>query len=316
MADASSIKQRLPGWMRPAGDLAVDTVIDSVEDRVPGLAAEVAFYLILSLPPLLLTLLTSAALVGERLLGEEDFRANTQEAIADVAGTFLSPNATQDLLQVAESALARGGGLGAVLSISFIFTLFTASRALRVLTVAITIAYDLEDERPGWVQVLYGLGMTTAGLVIGMVVIPIFVAGPGAGGTLSDLLGLPSQFGELYRILYWPVAAVLATLLLTVLYDVAAPWSTPWHRDLPGAVLGMLVGLAGSGALRLYTARTISTSELFSPFATTLAILLWLYVVALGVLFGAELNAEIEKRWPTDEGPLPTEGDEDQPPTE
>ncbi|HEX9888457.1 MAG TPA: YihY/virulence factor BrkB family protein [Nitriliruptorales bacterium] len=302
--DKDKLRQRLPGWLRPGGELVVDTVWDAFEDRVPGLAAEVAFYLILSLPPLLLTLLTSAALVGNRILGTEDFRIETRAVIGDVVGTFLSDGTTQDLMEVADTAMTDAGG--GLLSIGFVLTLLTASRALRVLTVAITIAYDLEDARPSWVQFAYGLGLTMAGLVLGMAVIPVFVAGPDAGTKLAELLSAPPQFGELYRLLYWPVSALLATSLLAVLYHVAAPWWTPWRRDLPGAVLGMLVGLAGSGALRAYTSHSISTDELFNPFATTLVILLWLYVVAFGILLGAELNAEIEKRWPTREGPLPT----------
>jgi membrane protein len=132
------------------------------------------------------------------------------------------------------------------------------------------------------------------------VAIPLLVAGPGFGEQLSaQVIAGGSVVDDVWRVGYWPVAAVIATGLIASLYHVAAPWSTPWRRDLPGAVLAMLLWLAGSAALRVYTTGSAFSDPVFTPLAGPLVLLLWLYVSAFAVLLGAEFNAEIEKMWPT-----------------
>ena len=104
---------------------------------------------------------------------------------------------------------------------------------------------------------------------------------------------------DVWRAAYWPGAAAIVTLMIAVLYDLAAPWKTPFHRDLPGAMLAMALGLLGTVGLRVYVGQAIGESYGF--IAAPLIILLWMYVSGLAVLLGAELNAEIEKMWPTAE---------------
>ncbi len=284
--------RRVPSRVRPVAELAWDTVADTFHDRVPGLAAEVAFWVLLSLPPLLLVVVSAVGLFGDAT--QDGFR----DQLITIAEALLADSAVTDLEQVVDQVLtsARSGIIG----FGLLLTVFSASRAWRVLTVAITIAYDLEDDRPAWKSNLVGIGLTVGALVVGVLVIPIFVAGPTLGEAIDRLLGLSDTFGPPWRIAYWPLATVGATALLTLLYHVAAPWWTPWLRDVPGAVLAMAWSLLGSVALRAYVATTIATDEIFAPLAAPLILLLWLYVMALGLLLGAELNAEIERRWPSE----------------
>lgn len=301
---ARRIVERTPERFRPGVELAVRTVSDAFADRAPGLAAEMAFYLILSLPPLLITVFSGVALLGDAagvtILDEAPAQAMR------VGDQFL----TQDAADEVESLLVNlrdeaQEGIGALLSFGFLLTVLSASRALRVTTVAITIAYDLEETRPGWQQFLYGLVLTIAALVVGVVVVPILVGGPGLGRLIVDAVGAPEQLAALWRLAYWPAACVVLTLLLAVLYHVAAPWLTPWRRDLPGAALAMVLGLAGSYGLRLYTDRAIG--DVFGTLATPLVVLVWLFVMSFAVLLGAELNAEIEKMWPVKRPDQPSE---------
>jgi membrane protein len=289
--------ERRRGRLRAPTVLTIRTLKDSIEDRVPGLAAEAAFYLILSLPPLLLTMLASIGVVGNALV--PDFEARTIDRVREFANAFLTSGATSDLVDIVERVLSQASL--SVLSIGFVLTLLTASRAFRVMTVAITIAYDLRDQRPGWHQFAYGLGLTVSAILIGVIVVPVFVAGPPLGEAIGSWFGLEDEFVVMWRIAYWPAAAVVVTLLIATLYHVAAPWWTPWRRDLPGAVLAMIIALLGSVGLRFYAAEAISSEAAFQPIAAPLVILVWLYVMALAVLLGAELNAEIERYWPTDE---------------
>ena len=290
----------MPDRVRPGARLAVRTVVDTVADRVPGLAAEMAFFLLLSLAPLIITVFTGVA-VADDALGTQ-FIASATEQAERVAGEFLSPEAAAGLAEILETVERQqaASGLRSLLSFGFVVTIFSASRVFRVTTTAIAIAYDLEDSRPAWKRAVMGLLLALSGVIVGVVVVPLLVAGPRLGALLAELLGLGDVFAAVWAAAYWPVAAIVATLLLACLYHVAAPWYTPWRRDFPGAVLAMVLGLAGSAALQLYTSRTVSGEDtVFGFLAAPLVLLLWLYVMSFAVLLGAELNAEIEKLWPS-----------------
>ncbi|HSK97619.1 MAG TPA: YihY/virulence factor BrkB family protein, partial [Euzebyales bacterium] len=186
-----------------------------------------------------------------------------------------------------------------IASVGVVLTLYSASRALRVIVVALTIAYDLEDTRVRWKQRVWGLGLTIVAVVIGVAAVPLLVLGPAAGARLAVRFGVPALLGDIWRVAYWPTAALVATILVASLYHFAAPWSTPWRRDLPGAALAMVVWMAGSAGLRYYVRGSAMSDEVFAPLAGPLVLLLWLYVSAFAVLLGAEFNAEIEKLWPS-----------------
>lgn len=300
------IVDKTPAPLRTPGELAMRTVVDAFEDRVPGLAGEMAFFLVLSLPPLMITVFAAVAELGD-LFGF-DFVLTAREQIEAVSGQFLTQDATQQVQELLTNVQTQSQT--ALLSFGFVLTILSASRALRVTTVAITIAYDLEATRAGWKQAVFGLLLTVGGVVVGIVLIPLMVAGPELGRFLARPFGLADFFGDVWAVVYWPVVALLGIALLAVLYHVAAPWWTPWRRDVPGAILAMLIGLVGSSLLRFYAQQAIGGSEsMFGSLAAPLVILLWLYVMSFAVLLGAEFNAEIEKMWPTEHPDQPDDAE-------
>jgi membrane protein len=286
---------RSPRRLHVPIELAVRTIDDTFHDRAPGLAAEVAFFVLLSLPPLLLTLLASIGAVGNAF--GADWRADVGDAIRSASQIVFSADTGGIIDRTVDALLQESRG--SVIGIGLLLTFFSASRALRVITTAITLAYDLESTRKPWQQRLWGLGLTLGALIVGLVVVPVLVAGPGLGAAVSEQVGGVPGLAALWRILYWPGAVLVLTLLITVLYHLAAPWWTPFHRDLPGAVLAMLLWLGGTVALRAYAAQVIEGDALYEPIAGPLVVLLWLYVSGLSVLVGAELNSEIERMWPS-----------------
>ncbi|MFP5309695.1 MAG: YihY/virulence factor BrkB family protein [Actinomycetes bacterium] len=285
-----------PSRIRPGVELAVRTVDDTVADRVPGLAAEVAFFSLLSLPPLLLTVVATLGLLPGR------WAARFTTAVERLATSVLSPESIEEVVRPILAALTADGRTGLAV-IAFALTVLSASRAVRVVLVAISIAYDLEETRAGWQQRVWGIGLTLGGIVLVPLVIPLLLAGPDIGEQVLRTLGAPDLAAELWRRLYVPGLGLVLVGLLAVVYHVGAPWSTPWRRDLPGAVLAVVVWFLGSAALRVYSARAIDGREIYDPIAGPLVLLLWLYVTAFAVLLGAELNAEIERQWPREDGP-------------
>lgn len=282
--------ERPEGFRESAKQLAVRTFKDAQQDRTPGLAAEVAFFTILSLPPLILALFGVAGFATD-LIGDVN-TAKVRDWVLDAADGFLSENAIETTIRpTVDAVLDQGRADVALLGLAL--ALWSGSRATNIAMRAITLAYDL-DPRPGWQRRVLAIAITVAGILLGLVVIPLMVVGP----RLAEIAGLPSPLPGLWTVLYWPTMGLLVAGLLATLYHVSVPWWTPWRRDFPGAVLGVAMWLAGSAALRVYTSWTIGSDSTYGPLATPIVILLWLYVTSLAVLLGAEVNAEIEKLWP------------------
>ena len=98
---------------------------------------------------------------------------------------------------------------------------------------------------------------------------------------------------------YWPVVVLITLALLTTLYHAAIPVRTPWHRAMPGAVLGLIFWVVGSTFLRMWLVFAFRSTATYGPLSAPVAVLLFLYLTALAILLGAELNAEIDRLWPT-----------------
>lgn len=287
--------------------LTFRTARDSIEDRLPGLAAEVAFYILLSLPPLLLVGLGAIGYTGE-LFGPETVE-EVRLRILSAAAAVLTPSTMEDIVRPAVDTLLEQGRAD-ILSIGAILALWSGSRALRVIVRAVTIAYDLEDRRTWWQHRLLGLGLTFAGVLTGAILLPLLVVGPRAGAALAERYGLSAIFDVVWTVLYYPTVVLVGLALLTWVYHVVPPVRTAWRRDFPGAVLAFVVWLAASSGLRFYAQGFVEPDSPYGLFGTPLVLLLWIYLSAVALLVGAELNAEIEKMWPTPDGPYA--GDEDE----
>lgn len=302
---ANAAIDRAPSWARRPVTLLAHTVDRAGADRLPGLAAELAFWVLLSLPALLLTAIAALSLVA----GEGDgWRDDLIDRIVDVASVALTSGVLDDVLRPVLVRLVEDTTLS-VVSVAFLVTVWTASRAVKVVLVVIAITYG-EQEPGGFRRRLLAFALTLGALVVGLLLAPLLIVGPGFGEQLGDQLGdLPgleaSVLGSIWRGAYWPTVISLATLALASLYHVGAPWNTRWRRDLPGAVLATGGWLAGSAALRLYGAWILNSESAYGPLAGPIVGLLWVWLTGFAVLVGAEFNAQIERLWPTRPADVP-----------
>ena len=274
--------------------LVVSTVGTCMRNRVTGLAAEAAFFAVLSLPPLIFALAGSIGYVFAQFSDRQI--TEVRDTVIDLAGQALTPQTVDSIVRPTLDEVLSGGGRYDVVSIGFILALWSGSRALNVFVDTITIMYGLGGHR-GIVRtralsfLLYVLGMIT-----GVVTIPLVVAGP----TLVAKW-LPDQFEVLNR-LYWPTVLVLCICFLATLYHVSVPVRTRWRYNLPGAVFTMFCWVFGSALLRMILVGTAKGStSIYGPLAAPIAVLLWLYLLSIAVLIGAALNAAFDQIWPQKE---------------
>lgn len=287
------VATRLPRRLRTLWRLPARTVADSLGDRVPGLAAEVAFFALLSLPALLLMLLGSLGFLANAM--GPGGAAELNRLVFEVPRTFLTPGTYESYSDLATDVLSEGRA--GVVSFGALLSLWSGSRAAARLIDTVAIAYDLDDPRPLWRRRILALVLTLGGLLVGIAVLPVLVVGP----RIVELVA-PASFEQattgLVDVLFWPGMGLLVILLLASFYHVAAPWNTPWRRDLPGAVLTVVIWILAAAGLRFYVTVSLRGEAVFAELAAPLAVVLWLYVTGFAVLIGAELNAEIEKMWP------------------
>lgn len=278
------LRRRLHLWSLTKG-----TVAACFRYRITGLAAEAAFFALVSLPPLLLGLVGSLGYFTN-LLGSETIR-QVRRTILDAAATVLADSRVEDVVAPTIDSVIYGPR-PEIISIGFLIALWAGSRALNVYVDTITIAYGLSGRR-GIVRTrLLSFSLYVVGLVVGIIVLPLVVAGP-------DLVdhALPAAASELL-LLYWPVVVVLSIVFLTTLYHLSVPVRTPWVRDLPGAVIALVMWVLGSFVLRGYLLATVTGPNAYGSLAAPVAVLFWLYVTGLAVLIGAALNAQVDRLWP------------------
>jgi membrane protein len=273
-------------------------LIHSWADRILGLAAEAAFWALLSLTPLLLVLVAAIGyltpLFGPHIV------VGVEERILDAAEHVLAPSAVDQVLRPTLSDVLRHGR-GEIASIGFLMALWTGSTAMSTYVNAIAITYGRRDVRSAVRARVLAFALYLGALVTGCVILPLLVTAPG-----WIIAVVPpearSVVGPVIRLGYWPILVVVCTALLATLYHLAVPGRVGWLRELPGAAVAMLLWLIGSAMLRIFLSIAIARSPTYGVLAAPAASLLFLYVTAVAVLFGAELNAQIEHRRANQDG--------------
>jgi len=267
-----------------------------MDHRINGLAAEVAFFALFSLPPMLLALFGAVGFVGDAV--GPDVVERVRVSLILWASRFLTPNVIQDFIVPTFDKILKEGRAD-LLSLGAVFVIASASRAADALLDALQIAYSLDERFALWrrrgLAVLYTLAL----MLWGGIVLPLLAVGPDFGRRLVKPLGLAGTFDTVWSGLYWPVVAVLLLLSLTTVYHFAMPWRTPFLRDLPGAISAMGLWILGAAAVRAYAAWAVESSPIYGSLAAPMVVLVWLYFAAYSVLVGAEVNGAIEATWPT-----------------
>ncbi len=280
--------------VRRGRTLATRTISKAWNDRILGLSAETAFWQLLSLPSLFLALLGALGYVA-RLVGPDTVtRAQNQLLVG--FGKAFSPEVVDQLVAPTVRVVLRGGRAD-IVSVGFLLALWAGSSATATFVNTITIAYGMRDLRGAVRSRLLALWLYLGSIVLGTVLLPLLVLGP----TLLARI-VPERARATARTvisnLYWPVVIVLLMLALTTLYHLAPPRRLPWWRGLPGALLAMVIFLGGSAGLRIYIGFVLDHNTAYATLATPVAALLFFYVLAFGVLLGAEFNAAREEMRP------------------
>lgn len=258
--------------------LTRDVVHEYQKDGVGDLAASITFWTILSIPAAALSLVSTLSSL-ETIVGDSLADDVRDEILSFVAATFTADAAINQT--VADLFVTSSPGVATVATIVAVFTL---SRAFAGLIRALDIAYEVEDGRPFWYVRIVAVGLGTGTIVV--------VA---AAATVLALLPAVPGWGTL-RWLTAPAVVAGLVVWAATLFHVGPYHRTPWRYDLPGAVVTALGWVVTTQLFALYVRLFPGGNDIRTSVGAVLLALTLMYLLAVILLVGAEVNDVIARR--------------------
>lgn len=273
--------------------IANDLRREVVADRLTGLAAEIAFFGVLSIFPGLL-IVTAALGSLDALVGSE-LAMQSKRQIIDFLNLILTSQARGAIDAVEE--LFEEGSNG-ILTIASLTALVGLSRAFAVVTGALNLAYDSGENRPWVKRRLLGLMLSLGTVAMVVLMLVIIVVGPffGKGREVADFFGAGDAFAFSWSVLRWPLAFSALVLWAAALFHLApCRKDHGWREDFPGAIVTAVLWLVVSLGLNIYLNIAAEANPVFGVLGGGLILLVWLYLLSLSLLIGGELNPIIAR---------------------
>jgi membrane protein len=263
------------------------TVKEFKDDNLTDWAAALTYYSMLSLFPALAALVSVVGLVGDP--------ATTTRTLLDIVRQ-LSPESVETLREPINNITSNRSGAGLALIIGLALALWSASSYIGAFIRADNAIYEKAEGRPFWklrpLQMLVTLVMV---ILLAIVLMAVVATGPVAKA-VGENIGLGDTAITVWNIAKWPVLLAMVILMLAILYHVSPNVKLPGFRWIsPGAVVAVVVWIVASALFALYVANFGSYNKTYGTFAGVIIFLLWVWLTNLAILFGAELNAELER---------------------
>ena len=210
-----------------------------------------------------------------------------------VSGNDSALNGLKDTI---DGVVRNKGGAGALLGLSLAGALWSASGYIGAFMRASNAIYEVPEGRPFWkLRPLQVVVTVVIVLLVALLLVALVVTGPVAKA-IGDQVGLGSTAVTIYQIAKWPIMAGVVLVILAVLYYLAPSAHLPRIQWLsPGAVVALVIWIVASALFGLYVAKFGSYNKTYGTLGGAIALLVWMWITNLAVLFGQELNAEIER---------------------
>jgi membrane protein len=283
------------GVVQRAWAVAKRSVVSFYDDQMTHHAAALTYYTLMSFFP--------AMLLGLALLGLLGQFPETYEALVSYLEQ-VAPKSTLAAIDAAlRAALQSKAAAAGALALAVVAALYGTTGALEAARRALNVVFDVDNGR-GFLRRKVTDVVSTAVL---MALIVVAVTLTFVGGDLADdafgALGLGSTAASLWTVLRWPGALAVAILAFSLVYYVTPDVKQrAFHWVTPGAVVGVTIWLLASAGFSFYLARFPGVNATYGSFAAAIILLVWLWITNIALLFGAELNAEVEREKQLSEG--------------
>ncbi len=263
------------------------TVREFSKDQCTDLAAALVYYSVLALFPALLALLS---LVG--LVGQAEQTVTTLTSLLDQVGV----GSVGDTLKPVLTSLSQSSGAGLAFVVGLATALWSASGYVSSFGRSLNRIYEIPEGRPFWKLRPTMLLLTLVSVLLAaLVLIGLVISGPVARA-VGDAIGLGDTAVTVWNIAKWPVMLLMVALTVALLYYVAPNVKQPRFRWVSvGAAAAIVVWVLASAGFGLYVANFSNYNKTYGALAGVVVFLLWLWITNLALLFGAELDAEMER---------------------
>ena len=276
-------------------------VAEFKEDRGTLTAAGMAFYWFLSIFP--------ALVAGVGVLSLVNVSADRIEKITSSITRALPGGAGDILVAAVENAANNDDGAVLAVLLGVALALWSASSGMVGMQMGLNVAYDVRDDRKFVAKRLVAFQLMAAMLVLGGAATALIVFGAPLGDELRDNLPFGSAFVVLWTLIRWVGGLVALTGLFATIYYLSPNRDTPrWVWVSPGGILAAAIWLVASLAFSIYVAQFGNYAETYGgSLSGVVVLLLWLYLTALAVVLGGELNAELERQSAARKGQVPAD---------
>ena len=286
--------------MRGTTSVIWRTLVAFYDDQMTHHAAALTYYALMSLFP---TMLLALSLLG--LLGQYP---ETYDAIIGYAREVAPDSVVSPLDSSLQGALLNKGTAGTTLAISVVVALYGTTGVLEAARRALNVVFEVEQGRSFLRRKLVDVASTFVLIVLGLAAgILVFVGGSFAEDLLG-FIGLGPTVADIWSIARWPAALLVTMFVFSFIYFITPDVKQrSWRWVTPGAVVGVLLWLLASWGFSTYISRVADVGAIFGAFAGAIVLVAWIWLTNVALLFGAELNAEIERHKELREGVPPPE---------
>ncbi|SDM70134.1 YihY/virulence factor BrkB family protein [Sediminibacillus halophilus] len=253
-----------------------------LDDDVAGMAAQLAFFFLLSLFPFLLFLIT---LVGYLPLTQLDIMRFV---------SLYAPEETFNLINENLTGIAESRN-GRLLSVTILATLWTASNGINAIIRSLNAAYNVEENRSFIVSRLIAVVLTVAMVSVIAVAFLLPIFGKAIGVYLFSFFGLSSDFLQLWNALRWVISFIVFFIVLLALYKMAPNRKVFFKDAAVGAAFATLGWQLASLAFSYYVDNMGSYSAIYGSLGTVIVLMTWFYLSGMIIIAGGEINALYEK---------------------
>jgi membrane protein len=257
------------------------------EDQATDLAAALTYYAVLAIFPAMLAFVSLIGLFG-------DAGATTRSLLDLAAGVV--PESTLDAVRGMIDNLASSPASGWTFVIGVVGALWSASGYVTAFSRAMNRIYEIDEGRPFWKLRPVTLGVTVLAIVVAVVAAVLVVASSRVARQIGEALGVGDAVLVVWDIVRWVLLAFLAVLIVAVLYYATPNVKQPKFRWMSvGAFVALIVWALASVGFAFYASNFASYNATYGSIGGIIVFLLWVWISNLALLFGAELDAEVER---------------------
>jgi membrane protein len=281
--------------VRSGGAIIKRTLVSFYNDQMTHHAAALTYYALMSLFPALLLALSLLGLVGQY--------PETYDAILTYLRDVVPSALLEPLDSSLRSALQAKGTAATSLAVSVVLAFYGTTGVLEAARRALNVVFDVQGGRSFLRRKAVDIGSTIILMALILVSLVLAFVGGQFAEDLLGYIGLGEGVTRAWNMARWPAAVVIAMLVFSYVYYVTPDiHHRAFHWITPGAIAAVVLWLAASYGLSIYLSRVADVATVYGAFAGPIVLVGWLWLTNVALLFGAELNAEIERQKEIHEG--------------